>query len=194
MYTLVQKYKYPLIGLLVLLLLLGAWQGFSLWQTHRMHKAHQAAFDAALAQIDPADTAISFRIPYDSKLFTPQNIALGQLDDQSTAALEQLLASMSYVKEDDVDCFSTENVLITAALPEGRLTLALADGDVCLVELSRGREEADTAYYRFDPAVRDALLACGGLPSIAEMKAAIEQNLQNQINDLGDIAEEPVSK
>lgn len=194
MHTILQKYKYPLLALLLLLLVLSAWQVFSLWQTHQLHKNRQSAFDAALVQIDPANTAITFRIPYESKLFTPQNIGLGQLDASAMDALDQLISSMVYVKGDDIDGFSTENILISAALPKGRLTLSLADNDICIVEHAHGREETDTAYYRYDPAARDALLACGGLPSISEMKAAIEEHLQNQIHDLGDIAEEPVSK
>ena len=112
------RFKLPIALLLILLLGVGVRQGVLLLRDHQAHKARAEAFDAALAQIDPENTAVSFRVPYDSRLFSPQNIGLGQLDG----------------------------------------------------------------------AARDDLLACGGLPAIAEMKDAIESDLQNQINDLGDSA------
>ena len=60
------------VALLLLLLLgLGIRQGALLLRDHRVHTARQAVFDAALAQIDPENTAISFRVPYDSRLFSP---------------------------------------------------------------------------------------------------------------------------
>lgn len=189
------RFKLPIVLLLLLLLGLGIRQGTLLLRDHRAHTARQAVFDAALAQIDPENTAISFRVPYDSRLFSPRNIGLGRLDAAALEALDRLLTSMVYDKEGtEASCFATENVLISAALPDGRMTISMGDDALCAVDITHDGENWETAAYTFDRSARDALLACGGLPTIDEMKEAIEADLQNRIHDLGDPAEEPVFK
>ena len=183
------RFKLPIALLLILLLGVGVRQGVLLLRDHQAHKARAEAFDAALAQIDPENTAVSFRVPYDSRLFSPQNIGLGQLDDAARDALERLLASMVYDKEGtEESCFATENVLVSSAIEGGRMTISMGDDALCAVDITPDGENWETAGYTYDPAARDDLLACGGLPTIAEMKDAIESDLQNQINDLGDSA------
>ena len=183
------RFKLPIALLLILLLGVGVRQGVLLLRDHQAHKARAEVFDAALAQIDPENTAVSFRVPYDSRLYSPQNIGLGQLDDAARDALERLLASMVYDKEGtEESCFATENILVSSALEGGRMTLSMGDDALCAVDITHDGEHWETAAYTYDPAARDDLLACGGLPTIAEMKDAIESDLQNQINDLGDSA------
>lgn len=183
------RFKLPIVLLLILLLGVGIRQGILLLRDHQAHKARAEAFDAALAQIDPENTAVSFRVPYDSRLFSPQNIGLGQLDGAARDALERLLASMVYDKEGtEESCFATENVLVSSAIEGGRLTISMGDDALCAVDITHDGEHWETAAYTYDLAARDDLLACGGLPAIAEMKDAIESDLQNQINDLGDSA------
>lgn len=188
MQKLIQKYKLPIAILLLLLAALGIWQGVLLLLEHKAHKERAAAFGEALAQVNPANTAVSFRIPYESKLFTPQNIGLGQLDESGLAALDTLLSSLTYDKEaTDERCFSSENVLVQAALPEGQLSILLGDDIHCLVQITHDGTHWETAAYTYDLAARDTLLACGGLPTIAEMKEAIENNLQSSVNNLDTI-------
>lgn len=188
MQKIIQKYKLPIALLLLLLTAIGIWQGVLLYLEYKDHKDRAAAFDEALAQIDPANTAVSFRIPYESKLFTAQNIGLGQLDETGLAALDALLSSLTYDREaNESSCFATENVLVQAALPQGRLTLSMGDDAICVVQTSADGIHWETAAYSYDTAARDVLLACGGLPTIAEMKEAIENNLQSSVNNLDTI-------
>ena len=186
-----KKYKLPIIaGLLTILMAVGLWQGFLLLQSNKEHKARRTAFAAALAEVDPGNTAVSFRIPYESKLFTPENIGLGQLDDEAQAALDLLLTSLVYDKEaNENTCFATENVQVVTSVPQGRMTLSMGSDDLCLVQITTDGEHWETAVYTYDTSARDTLLACGGLPTIEEMKEAIESDLQNNINDLGDLAD-----
>ncbi len=186
-----KQFRLPIALALLLLLTLTVWQSISLLQNHMAHKQRRAAFDAALAQIDPQNTAVSFRVPYDSRLFTPKNIGLGQLDIPALDALNRLLTSMTYDKDGTEACrFLSENVLISAALPEGRMTISIGDDIFCVVQTTTDGIHWDTAAYTYDLTARDDLLICGGLPTIDEMKAVIEQNLQDQLNDLGDSVNE----
>ncbi len=189
MQTILKKYKILLTLLLAALLLFGLCRGFLLLRSHKIHRDRAERFRAALAQIDPKDTAITYSIPYGSSLFSPQNIAPGRLDTQAQAALDTLLNSMVYDPEgSEGSCSGSDNILVDATLPAGRMTLSM-DGDaLCYITLAINGADGETAAYTYDTAARDALLACGGLPTIAEMKAAIEKDLQNSINNLGDLA------
>lgn len=188
MQKLIQKYKFPIAILLLLLAAAGIWQGVLIFMEYKAHKERADAFDEALAQVDPANTAVSFRIPYESKLFTPQNIGLGQLDEAGLAALDTLLSSLTYDREaTENSCFATENVQVQAALPEGRLILSMGDDAICVVQITHDGTHWETAAYTYDLSARDTLLACGGLPTIAEMKEAIENDLQNSVNNLDTI-------
>ena len=192
MENILKKYKIPIAIALALVLVLGLWQGFLLLMDHREHSARRTTFGAALDGIDPANTAVSFRVPYESKLFTPQNIGLGQLNAEALEALDLLLTSMTYDKAANENSrFASENVQIATAVPQGRMTLSMGDDNFCVVRMTTDGEHWETAVYTYDTAARDTLLTCGGLPSIAEMKSAIENNLQNNINDLGDLADRP---
>ena len=191
--AILKKYKLPILAvLLTILTAVGLWQGILLLQDNKEHKARRTTFAAALAEIDPKNTAVSFRVPYESSLFTPENIGLGQLDDTAKAALDLLLTSMVYDKEaTESSCFVTENVQVATAVPQGRMTLSMGSDDFCIAQITTDGQHWETAVYTYDTAARDALLACGGLPTISEMKEAIESNLQDSINNLGDLADRP---
>ena len=83
----------------------------------------------------------------------------------------------------------TANVVLTLPAQSGTLRIALSDADTCTAELTSADGRTQTAAYAFSAQARDALLARGGLPTIGEMKQAINRGLQEQLNDLGDSAQ-----
>ena len=184
----IQKYRRPLVLAMALLLLAaGLWQGGTRLADARARRAVQTALDGALAGADPSLADVRFSVPYESCLFTARDIPQSAMDDQACALVADLLGSMTFVSTPGGSM--NGNVVLTLPAQDGSLRIALSDADTCTAELTSADGRTQTAAYTFSAQARDALLARGGLPTIGEMKQAINRGLQEQLNDLGDSAQ-----
>lgn len=182
------KYRRFLLPALALLLVLSLWQGGAALKARFDRQALQRALDDALTAADPALAQVDFSVPYDSCRFTPRNIPRGGMQPADCAAARALLDSLTFAAP--APAGAGENIVIRLPAEDGALHIALSDAETCTVTLTPAEGTPRAAAYTYDPAARDALLARGDLPTIEEMKAAIQQGLQAQLENLGDSAQE----
>lgn len=156
-----------------------------------------SAVDRAVGEAmdwDMTDVAMDFFVPYNSTAFSPTDVPRGRATEDDISALKAFLTSMEIDKKATLEAPECKgNTLISIAVPRGddRLVVTVTDGELCLVQISQGKEWLSAAYS-FDDTAREALLARGGLPSVEKIHEGVENRFREIEN--GDKDKEPPLK